>query len=388
MSSVSPVVELAVSAARLPPAEALEELAAQCRLLGVQSMDLYGDVARDPADSWLRRFELEVTACLGVEEAVFMPSGVMAQSIVLAVHGGEQPAQRSFICHHSSHILLHEEKGYSDLVRMTPVVIPREEGALVQPPITYAAMAPLLAASPSPACAIVECPHREIGGKLTPWEDLVQISAECRRRGVPLHMDGARLWEAAGGYGRPLAEVCALFDSVYVSLYKGLGGLAGAMLLGTKDFIAQARIWQRRFGGVLHTQLPLAVSCWAGFRAHRDSFGARLERLQQVARVVTEVAAEDAAACGGSVLVRFDPPVPEVSMVHYYLRCSPGAAAAAKATAAQECGVACFTRLRGAGDDECYTEFNMGPLNSAVSDDVWREGWRCFLRHLRVQLTA
>ena len=67
----------------------------------------------------------------------------------------------------------------------------------------------------------------------------------CSRYGTPLHMDGARLLEIAPWYGRDPAEIAALFDSVYLSFYKGLGGLSGAMLLGTAPFVKQATPWRR-----------------------------------------------------------------------------------------------------------------------------------------------
>ena len=92
------------------------------------------------------------------------------------------------------------------------------------------------------------------------FEDLQKLSSLCRERGVIMHMDGARLWEASAAYGCPLTDLCALFDSIYVSFYKGLGGLSGAMLMGTTEFISKARIWSRRFGDSLYTQMSNAVS--------------------------------------------------------------------------------------------------------------------------------
>jgi threonine aldolase len=101
---------------------------------------------------------------------------------------------------------------------------------------------------PAPFMLLIELPHREIGGICTPYEDLVQMSAHCKRRGVAFHCDGARLWEAEAFYcsqeeGRTMHELVALFDSVYVSFYKGLGGVTGSMLLGPRQFVAEARIW-------------------------------------------------------------------------------------------------------------------------------------------------
>ena len=92
-------------------------------------------------------------------------------------------------------------------------------------------------------------PQREIGGQLPSWSDLEAQVAWARDRGVAVHMDGARLWESGPFYERSYAEIAALFDSVYVSFYKGIGAIAGAALSGPAPFIGEARLWQRRSGG-------------------------------------------------------------------------------------------------------------------------------------------
>src|SRR6185369_15444353 len=79
------------------------------------------------------------------------------------------------------------------------------------------------------AALLLELPQREIGGLLPAWEELSAIVSWARARGAALHLDGARLWESQPFYGRPLAEIAGLFDSVYVSTYKTLGGLAGCV---------------------------------------------------------------------------------------------------------------------------------------------------------------
>ena len=76
----------------------------------------------------------------------------------------------------------------------------------------------------------------------------------------------ARIWESQPGFGRPLAEIAALADSLYVSFYKGLGGMAGAALLGPAGFIAQARLWRRRQGGTVYRLTAEAVSALAGLK--------------------------------------------------------------------------------------------------------------------------
>ncbi len=105
----------------------------------------------------------------------------------------------------------------------------------------------------------IELPLRDAGFLLPTWEDLVAFTGRARERGVPVHLDGARLWESQPFYDRPHADIAGLFDSVYVSFYKGLGGIAGAALAG-HDLVAQARIWQARHGGNLFSMLPFDVA--------------------------------------------------------------------------------------------------------------------------------
>ena len=113
---------------------------------------------------------------------------------------------------------------------------------------------------------IIECPHREIGGKCTPLEELRAISKACRVAGIHLHMDGARIWEAQAFYSEycSFPDLCSLFDSIYVSFYKGLGAVTGSMLLSSTSNIVEYRPWLRRFGGNLFSQMPIAVSCYSG----------------------------------------------------------------------------------------------------------------------------
>lgn len=94
-----------------------------------------------------------------------------------------------------------------------------------------------------PEVVVLELPQRMNGGATIPWEDLQRVSKLCRSEGIKLHCDGARLWEIQPYYGVSLAEISALFDSVYVSFYKGLGGLAGLC------YWAQKGLWRTRRHG-------------------------------------------------------------------------------------------------------------------------------------------
>jgi threonine aldolase len=233
------------------PAEEFREMAAWCELNGV-AHDHYGD------GPLVAGFEAKVAGLLGQEAAVFMPSGIMAQSAALKVWV-EKAGLSRFGMHPTAHLALHEEEAYAALLQCHGVVL----GDRLRP-----LTAGDLDASPQPmACVMVELPIREAGGQLPTWDELERLKAAARQRGLPLHMDGARLWECAAYYGRPCAEIAAGFDSVYVSVYKGIGALSGAVLAGSTDFIAQARLWRRRFGGTLYHLSPLVISAAMRFDA-------------------------------------------------------------------------------------------------------------------------
>lgn len=354
------MIELGQASESKSPEMIFFELGQACTQLGITNQDMYGDFALTPESSWLRRFENELSNDLGKSDCIFLPSGTMAQQIALMIHK-EQTRRNSFVCHFSSHLLLHEQQSYSKLCQLDVNIIPPQADESIQHPVSFDVAMQFITKSPPPACLVLECPHREIGGKCTPFEDLVKLSVYCRRNGIALHMDGARLWESTAAYGKSASEICALFDTVYVSFYKGLGGITGAALLGDFAFIASSRVWLRRFGGNLFTLMPYAVSSWSSYRKNAGVFVARRDRLRRAVAAVTE-ALESYTTEYGAPLVRFDPPVPEVSLVHAYFRADTALVDAARQAAAEQCGVRCFSKLRmgqyGAAE-ESYTEFNL-----------------------------
>ncbi len=227
------------------PGAELAAIAQWCREHG-HAADRYGTGAL------IDGFEAKVAQLLGKEAAVFMPSGTMAQQIALRIHA-EATGVDAFAMHPTSHLELHEMRGYSRVQRLDAVLL----GARHRP-----TTAPDLAAWPERLAALlVELPAREIGGQLPTWDELSQLSALARSRGIRLHMDGARLWEAREAYApRTHAKICALFDTVYVSFYKGIGALAGAALAGSKAFVDEARVWRKRMGGSLVQLHPYVAS--------------------------------------------------------------------------------------------------------------------------------
>jgi len=249
---------------------------------------------------WLEEFEARVAGELGKEAAVFLPSGTLAQLIALRVWCDAAHA-RTIAFHPTSHLEIHESRAYAMLHDLRALPIGSAQ-RLMTPEDVRAIAEPL-------GAFLIELPQREIGGQLPAWERLLEICGSARASGARLHLDGARLWEAAPFYDRSHAEIAALFDSVYVSFYKGLGALAGAMLAGPAAFIEQARVWQHRHGGRLVTIAPLALSARYAFEGNLSKMPSYRERALEVA-----------TALKGLDGVDIVPDPPHTNMFHIFLR--------------------------------------------------------------------
>jgi threonine aldolase len=233
------------------PAAVLRGLAQACDELGLDEWDVYG------GGGAVERVEEELKERFAVDAAAFFPSGVMAQQAALRVHS-DQIGSRRVAMPDLSHLLVHEDDG--------PRVLHDLEVALLTRGFETPTAAHLQAVPGRLGGVLVELPLRDAGCLLPTWDELTELSAACRARGVPLHVDGARIWESQPWFGRPLADIARQADSLYVSFYKGLGGLAGAALLGSEGFVAEARMWRRRLGGTIYRATPEAVSALVGLR--------------------------------------------------------------------------------------------------------------------------
>ena len=199
--------------------------------------------------------ESRLAELLGKPAVAIFPSGVMAQQSMLRVWCDARGSRRVAIPA-LSHLLRSEADG--------PRLLHGFDFALLTDGPTVPTVEDL-AAIPGPlGAALLELPLRDAGFLLPGWDELVAFGAACRERGVPLHLDGARIWESAPYLQHSPAEIAALADSVYVSFYKGLGGLAGAAVAGPVEQVAEARLWRTRMGGTLFTLLPYAVAALRG----------------------------------------------------------------------------------------------------------------------------
>jgi threonine aldolase len=269
--------------ARRTPGEALRAVADAADGLGVDEWDTYAEKGA------VAQVETRVAELLGKPAAAFFPSGIMAQQAALRVWCDRTGSKRVAIPD-LSHLLKHEDDGPRRLHGF-------EFDHLTEGRVTAKAD-DLRRLSPGLGAALVELPLRDAGCLLPSWDELAALSEAARELGVPLHADGARIWESQPFWGKDLAEIAALVDSMYVSFYKGLEGLAGAALAGPEDLVAEARTWRRRMGGTLFHLTPYAVSALAGLEQ-------RLPQMGEYAAWARSLAAE---LTGHGLKVSPDPP--------------------------------------------------------------------------------
>jgi len=255
--------------------------------------DVYGE------GGVVEELEAMVADLLGKPAAVFLPSGTMAQGATLRVLADERGC-RTVAWHPTSHLELHELQAHAHLHGL----VGRPLGAAERP----LALADLETVAQPLAALLLELPQREIGGNLPDWEELVAQVEWARTHDAAVHLDGARLWEASAGYGRDPAEVAELFDTVYVSFYKGIGALPGCCVAGEQRVVSQVREWRRRLGGTLHGLWPQAASALRLLPERLAEMPARLAHAREIAAALRDVDG-----------VRVVPHEPQVSMMHLLL---------------------------------------------------------------------
>ncbi|MGW5866368.1 threonine aldolase family protein [Streptomyces sp. NPDC055239] len=266
--------------AHLPLATRLSALAeAASEVVGPdEPVDIYGNAV-------VGRLEDEVARLLGKEAAAFFPTGTMAQQVALRCWAG-RTGDATVALHPRAHPEVHE-RGALYAVSGLRTVHPTREPRLPTAEEVRDFEEPF-------GTLMLELPLREAGFVLPSWEELEEVVAAARERDAVVHFDGARLWECTPHFGRSLAEIAGLADTVYVSFYKSLDGLSGAALAGPRTLIDEAKTWRHRYGGLVFQQYPAAVAALLGLRNTLP----RLPDYVAHARVVADALREGFAAAG------------------------------------------------------------------------------------------
>jgi threonine aldolase len=224
-----------------------------------------GDDVLD-GDPTTRRLEARVAALLGKEAGLFFPSGTMANQTAVWVH--TMPGTEVLL-DAGAHIINWEMAGAAALagVQVRPIS-PGEGRAVASAADLEGALRPRSPHAPLPTLVCVENTHNGAGGKVTTVAELTAMRNVATSAGLPVHMDGARLWNAHVATGVPLADFARAADSVMLSFSKGLGCPVGAILVGGADLVERAHMVRKRLGGGMRQSGILAAAALYALESH------------------------------------------------------------------------------------------------------------------------
>ena len=241
--------------------------------------DVYGE------DPTVAKLEEEAAAALGFEASVFVPSGTMGNQIALHLHG--KPGFE-VICDALSHVFRFEMGGMAALSGLMPRTLvsprglldPAEVEAVIERDPTFHACTGLLA---------VENTHNIAGGVVYDRPRLESLLDVARRNGLPVHLDGARIFNAAVALGTSAAALAQGFDSVMFCLSKGLGAPVGSMLCGPRGFIRDARRVRKMLGGGMRQAGVIAAAGLIALRKGPGRLAEDHENARRLALVLAEL---------------------------------------------------------------------------------------------------
>jgi len=212
--------------------------------------DVYGE------DPTVNRLEKDAAAVFGKEAAIFVPTGTMGNQIAIRLH--TQHGQE-VICESRSHVLDWEMAMMAAFSGCLARPVAAERGILTWDHIRPAIGAKIYYRAQTGLIS-VENTHNMAGGTVTPVPVFEQIWHEARKVGLPVHLDGARVFNAATSLGVTVAELTRGFDTVMFCLSKGLGAPVGSLLVGSTKAIEQARVHRKALGGGMRQAGVLAAA--------------------------------------------------------------------------------------------------------------------------------
>ena len=253
--SVQPAVDLRSDTVTRPTPAMREALAS-----AVVGDDVFDD------DPTVHALQDRVAALCGKERSLFVPSGTMGNQ--LAIRSLTSPGDEVFL-ERECHIVYYEAGAASALsgVQLNPLAGTR--GVLDPATIAAAVRSDDVHVPPSRLLCL-ENTHNRAGGTIFPLEPLTRAATAARERGLAVHLDGARLWNAAVATGVPIQRWADPFDTVMMCFSKGLGAPVGSILAGDEEVIARARRGRKMFGGGMRQAGILAAACLFALDHHVD----------------------------------------------------------------------------------------------------------------------
>lgn len=259
--------------------------------------DVYGE------DPTVRRLEEKTAEVLGHEAALFVPTGSMGNQLSLRVHA--RPGTE-VILEGRCHIFHYEMAGMAALSGLLPRPVDGVRGRLAPDAVAAWIRPESVYYLPRTSVLALENTHNGAGGTVTPREATEPLLALAKRHGIKVHLDGARLWNAAAALGVTEASLAAGFDSVMTCFSKGLRAPVGSAVSGSKDFIAEARRVRKLFGGGMRQVGVIAAAALVALEEERS-------RLPEDHARATKLAAGLAGLRG----IRIEPSDVETNIVRF-----------------------------------------------------------------------
>ncbi len=241
--------------------------------------DVLGD------DPTITRLEALAALTMGKEAALFVPSGTMGNQIALACHTKRGEAM---LIEEEAHILYYEVGASAILAGVVNWTIPSERGVM-RPEAVESRVLKANLHTPGTTLLCLENTHNRAGGSIVPQANMAAYSVIAKRHDIKVHLDGARVFNAAVAQGIPVGEIAQYADSVNFCLSKGLRAPVGSLLCGTADFIDQARIWRKRLGGGMRQAGILAACGIVSLTQYVDRLADDHRRARSIAEAVNEL---------------------------------------------------------------------------------------------------
>ena len=247
--------------------------------------DVYGD------DPTVRALEAKTAELLGKDDAVYMPTGTMTNQVALRAH---TEAGDEILAESSAHIFVNEGGAPAGLAGILVRTITGEHGIFTAEALEQAIRVrhpfnPSTIAAPTKLVCL-ENTHNSGGGTIWPLETMQEVAGVARRHGIPLHLDGARLWHASVATGIPEADYAGMFDTVSVCFSKGLGAPVGSALAGASAFIERARRFKQMYGGGFRQAGVIAAGALYAIEHHRADLAGDHKRAATLAAGLSRLA--------------------------------------------------------------------------------------------------
>jgi threonine aldolase len=241
------------------------------------------DVFED--DPTVKRLEEMLATMLGKEAALFVPSGTMANQVAINAH--TQPGDE-VIVERDCHTYNYEVAAHAVLSGVQLAALQGHHGILTAEQVAEAIRADDVHL-PCTSLVCLENTHNRAGGVVYPIEEIKRIFQLAQNRGLRMHLDGARLFNASMASGIPANEYARHFDSVSICLSKGLGAPVGSMISGHRDFIKRCRRYRKMYGGGMRQVGILAAAGIYALENHIERLGEDHKNARLFAEQVSQI---------------------------------------------------------------------------------------------------